>query len=205
MLDLDKQTLAIVTTMATLKGQIAAQAVQVQALRSFATSRNPDVIRAESELAAMRDQLAQMERRSAGGNGDIFVATKNLPASGLEFLRRYRDVKYYEELYELLGKQYEAAVVDEGTNGAIVQVVDPAVPPDKKSLPKRALIVLAFLVVGFLGSYGWAVAGHVTAQLALDPVQGPKIAVIREGLWPFGRWWTRIQRRGRATGEDRGL
>lgn len=198
MLDLDKQTLAIVTAMATLKGQIAAQQVQVQAMRSFATSRNPDVIRAETELAAMRDQLAQFEHSNVGGNGDIFIATKNIPASGLEYLRRYRDVKYYEELYELLGKQYEAAVVDEGTNGAIVQVVDQATPPDKKSRPKRALIVLAFLLVGFMGTYVWAVATEITARLARDPIQGPKLSAIRDGLRPSGRLWTRIRRRTRA-------
>jgi len=196
MLDRDKQTLAIVTTLATLKGQIAAQQVRVQGLRSFATSRNPDLIRAEAELAAMRGQLTQMERSSGGGNGDIFVATKNLPASGLEFLRRYRDVKYFEELYELLAKQYEAAVVDEGTNGVIIQVVDPAMPPDRRSKPRRALVVLVCFVLAFLGACAGVIGSEVMARLALDPVQGPKLAAIRQGLSLPDGLWERIRHGG---------
>jgi tyrosine-protein kinase Etk/Wzc len=198
MLDLDKQTLAIVTAMATLKGQIAAQQVQVQGLRSFATSQNPDVIRAETELAAMQNQLVQFERTSAGGKGDIFVATKDLPSSGLEYLRRYRDVKFYEALYELMGKQYEAAVVDEATNGAIVQVVDPAVAPDKKSRPRRSFVVLAFLACGLIGAYAVAFTSELSARMELDPVDGPKLRTIRMCIPWAGEWrhaWRRLRSR----------
>jgi tyrosine-protein kinase Etk/Wzc len=195
LLDLDKQTLAIVTTIAQLQGGIAAQEVLIQGLRSFGTNQNPEVIRAQQELAAMRAQLANLERRNKGGEGNIYVATKNIPTVGLEYLRRFRDVQYYETIYMVVAKQYEAAVIDESSHGAVVQVVDPAIKPDRKSKPKRSLIVLAFLAIGFVGSCAWAIGTEISARLALDPIQGPKLAAISQGLLPSGRLWNRIRQR----------
>jgi uncharacterized protein involved in exopolysaccharide biosynthesis len=71
------------------------------------------------------------------------LPTARLPAASLEFLRKLRDLKYHETLFELLAKQYEAARIDEARSAPLIQVVDQATPPDKKSWPPRTLIVLA--------------------------------------------------------------
>jgi tyrosine-protein kinase Etk/Wzc len=185
-LDLDKQALAIVTMIADLRGQIAAQEVLVQGLRTGSTERNPDVVRAEGLLTAMQQQLASLERTAKGGEGDIFISTKHLPVSALDYLRRYRDVKYYEAICDVLGKQYDAAVADESTHGDILQVVDKATPPDQKSKPKRALIVLAFSLVGGFAACTWILGTAVLAGIEQDPVKGPKVRSLREKLNPAG-------------------
>ena len=69
--------------------------------------------------------------------------------SGLEYVRRLRDVKYYETIFEILARQFELAKLDEAKEGALIQVVDPAIPPDKRSFPKRSLIVMGATVAGF--------------------------------------------------------
>ena len=69
--------------------------------------------------------------------------------AGLEYIRRLRDVKYYETIFGILARQFEVAKIDEAKQGALIQVVDAAVPPDRRSFPKRALIVLAATVIGF--------------------------------------------------------
>ena len=69
-----------------------------------------------------------------------------------------RDVKYYQMLYELLAKQYEGARLDEAKDSAIIQVLDPAIKPERRARPKRALIVIistlfalfAAIVIAFL-------------------------------------------------------
>ena len=68
----------------------------------------------------------------------------------MEYLRRYRDLKYQETVFELLAKEFEVAKLDEAREGSIIQVVDAAVPPDKKSSPHRALIVLGCYYSFFL-------------------------------------------------------
>ncbi|MGC2477878.1 MAG: GNVR domain-containing protein, partial [Candidatus Sulfotelmatobacter sp.] len=67
----------------------------------------------------------------------------------LEYLRKYRDLKYHETVYELLTKELEIAKLDEAREGEIVQVVDPAVVPDKKSSPHRTLIVIGVTFLAF--------------------------------------------------------
>jgi uncharacterized protein involved in exopolysaccharide biosynthesis len=73
----------------------------------------------------------------------------------MEYLRRFRDLKYHETVFELLAKELEIAKLDEAREGEIVQVVDAAVPPDKKSSPHRLLIVLASTVFAFFAAVSW--------------------------------------------------
>jgi uncharacterized protein involved in exopolysaccharide biosynthesis len=77
--------------------------------------------------------------------------------AGLEYLRHYRDVKYYEAVYELLVKGLEIAKLDEAKEGEIVQVVDQAVPPDQRASPHRTLIVLIAIPLAFLTAVFWVV------------------------------------------------
>jgi tyrosine-protein kinase Etk/Wzc len=77
--------------------------------------------------------------------------------AGLEYLRRYRDLKYYETVYELLTKELEIAKLDEAREGEIVQVVDAAVVPDKKSSPHRTLIVIGMTILAFFVAVFWII------------------------------------------------
>ena len=73
-------------------------------------------------------KLAKMEHNTGEpGNGDLELPTRKLPQAELEYLRRARDLKYHETLYEFLGKQLEAARIDEAKDAVVVQVVDKAV------------------------------------------------------------------------------
>jgi uncharacterized protein involved in exopolysaccharide biosynthesis len=75
--------------------------------------------------------------------------------AGMEYLRRLRDLKYNETVFELLAKELEIATLDEARQGEIVQVVDAAVPPDKKSSPHRTLIVIAMTILAFFVAVFW--------------------------------------------------
>lgn len=128
---------------AEMRGQIAAKEVQLQAMSLFATPQNPDVQRTASELGALRAQLNKFERGS--GHSDASPLQK-------EAVNAYRDVKVQEAVLEVLIKQYEMARVDEAKEGALVQQIDVATPPEKRSKPKRALIVVLSAMSGlFLG------------------------------------------------------
>lgn len=128
---------------AEMRGQIAAKEVQLQAMGRFATSENPDVQRTASELSALRAQLNKYERGS--GHSDASPLQK-------EAVNAYRDVKVQEAVLEVLIKQYEMARVEEAREGALVQQIDVATPFEKRSKPKRSLIVVLSAMSGlFLG------------------------------------------------------
>jgi uncharacterized protein involved in exopolysaccharide biosynthesis len=128
--------------MARLRAGIAIREVALSSLESAATPQNPEVVRQQAELGALRQQLQKLETSGdPGGHGDTFIPTSLVPKVGLEYVRAVRDLKYNETLFELLLKQYEAARIDEAKEAPVVQVVDSAVPPDRKSWPDRPLLV----------------------------------------------------------------
>lgn len=147
MIQPDGQVQAIISTIAQLKGTIAAKEVQLNAMRTFATGQNPDLLRAQEELRGLQAQLGRLEKSRPSKDGDFMVPTGNIPEAGIEYVRSLRNVKYYETMFEMLAKQYELARIDEAKDSSIIQVLDKAVPAERKSKPKRALITL----VGLLG------------------------------------------------------
>jgi uncharacterized protein involved in exopolysaccharide biosynthesis len=121
-------------------------------MRSFAAEDNPDLILAKQELAALQKQLQQLAGSQNDTGSDIVLSKGKATHAGLEYLRRYRDLKYYEAVYELLVKGLEVAKLDEAKEGEIVQVVDQAVPPDQRASPHRTLIVLIGTALAFLAA-----------------------------------------------------
>lgn len=152
LISLDSQARALIESAAYLRAQIAAKQVQIEGMKSYATDQNAGLTQAQQELAGLR---AQMQRLTGSQDIDGMIVPKGqVTEAGLEYMRKLRDVKYYEAEYALLSKQLEIARLDEAREGSLVQVVDPAYAPDKRSFPHRSLIVLAAACAGlFFGVF----------------------------------------------------
>jgi tyrosine-protein kinase Etk/Wzc len=158
------QMAAGIQTIAQTHAQIAVREVQLAALRQSATDENPEVIRLRSEIGDLQGQLSRLQK--GNGNGSTAsIPTSKVPAIQLEYVRKEREVKYHEALFEMLSKQYEAARLDEARDAPIVQVLDPASYPDTKSSPKRAYIMVGGLVLGFLTGCAWVLARDLLHRL----------------------------------------
>jgi tyrosine-protein kinase Etk/Wzc len=135
---------SLIEASARLRAQITAREVQVGAMRGFASDTNPDLQLIQRELGALRAELARVEGSSAQGGGG------GNPPKANENARKLRELRYLEMLQELLVRQTEAARLDEAKDLSLVQVLDSAVPPDRKSAPKRSLIVMIAAACAFL-------------------------------------------------------
>ncbi len=154
---------------AEMRGQIAAKEVQLAAMSKFATPQNPDVQRFAGELSALRSQLKKIEQGSGGDE-------KSSPMQQLA-VKSYRDIKAREAMIGVLVAQYESARLDEAKEGPLIQQVDIAVAPERKSKPKRAIVVLMSAFIGlFLGVVAALIRralrkayedSHAASQLAL--------------------------------------
>lgn len=128
---------------ARLRAEATAAEVRLQTMRGSLADDTPEVRQQQAALAALRAQLTRLEQAS-----DI--------SGGPDYVGKYREFKYQETLFELFAKQYELARVDESREGALIQVVDIASPPERKSKPKRALsavvttLAVALLLVMFV-------------------------------------------------------
>jgi tyrosine-protein kinase Etk/Wzc len=179
----DAQSRTIIQSVADMRAQVAMHEVQLQAMRTYATAENPQVKRAERELAGLRAQLGKMERDTGEiGNGNLEVPTRQLPQAELEYIRRQRDTKYHEALYEFLTKQLEAARIDEAKDAVLVQVVDKAVPPEKRSGPRRTLIVLITGATVFLLSCLGVFVAEIIRRKQQDPYDRARLVLLRHTL-----------------------
>ena len=176
------QARAIIDTVAALSRQIATKEVQLRTMRAFATAQNPDMVRTEEELAGLRAQMRKLEVTQLTRRGDVLIATGSVPSASLEYVRKLRDVKYYEAVCEIIAKQYEIAKMDESREAAIIQVLDNAVAPEKKSKPKRSVIVLLTAVAsGFLCVFGIFIYEAIQRSNA-DPENAARVEALKRSL-----------------------
>lgn len=164
LIQLDGQARVIIESVARLRAEMAAKQVQLESMSTFATSDNPEYIRTEQELQALRGQLEKLEHDKNLEEGDVQIATRNVPAAGLEYIRKYRDVKYHEAIFEMLAKQFEVAKIDEAKSAALIQVLDKAIRPERKSGPPRTVIVLLTSAFAFLLSGTWILTREFTRR-----------------------------------------
>lgn len=150
MIELVGQVKGLIANTAQLQGTIAAKEVQLSSMRSFATANNPELIRVQEEIRGLNDQLFKLNKGQLSKNGDIAIPTGKIPEVSVEYIRSLRDVKYYETIFELLAKQFEMAKIDEAKDANLIQVLDKALPAEKKSGPKSQLIVLGGILGGAL-------------------------------------------------------
>ncbi|HZL68087.1 MAG TPA: GNVR domain-containing protein [Candidatus Limnocylindrales bacterium] len=179
----DAQSRAIIDAVAGIRAQVGIKEVQLQVMRTYATADNPDLKRAEQELAGLRGQLAQLERSTGAlGNGNLEIPTRRLPEVELDYIRRARELKYHEALYEFLSKQLEAARIDEAKEAVVVQVVDKAVVPEKKSGPRRMLIVLVTTAAASFLSCLWVLLAEALRRKQRDPQERERMALLRQSF-----------------------
>jgi len=180
-IQLDSQAKALIETAASLRAQITAREVQIQGMETYATGENSQLIQAQRELESLRAQLAKLGG-SEQANGELLVTKGRVTEAGLEYVRKLRDVKYYETIFEILARQFEVAKLDEAKQGALIQVVDSAVPPDKRSFPKRTMIVLGAIGVGLFVGVFLALAQSGLQRMRADKETGTKLASLRSAL-----------------------
>jgi uncharacterized protein involved in exopolysaccharide biosynthesis len=156
---------------ARLKADVTAAEVRTQVLRGTLADSAPELQRQIAQLSALRAQLARLEQ----------AADANV---GPDYVTKYREFKYREALFELFARQYELARVDESREGALIQIVDPAAPPEYKSKPKRLFIAVAATLLSLLLLGVFILLRHFWRQTAADPEGAEKLARLRAA---FGR------------------
>jgi tyrosine-protein kinase Etk/Wzc len=180
------QAQAVIATIMQLRAQISVSEVELAALRTSATDQNSQVVTLQSQIAGLKAQLSDFEKGHPGAAavaGNVLTPTTQVPAASLAYIRKMRDVRYHEALYEFMARQYEMARVDEAKQGQVIQVVDPALVPDRKSWPPRTLLTLLAFVLGILFASFWTlVNASYQHRILKDPELKAKSEQLRRTL-----------------------
>lgn len=146
---LPSQAKAAISNAAEIQAQIMLEEVGLGVKQKYLSATHEDVVQSKNMVTELRKKLAEMHygnhTRPANGNSratDILPPLANVPQLGLQYARHLREVEVQKTLYELLIQQYELAKIEEAKTIPTVQVLDRAIPPERKYKPKRSLIVI---------------------------------------------------------------
>jgi uncharacterized protein involved in exopolysaccharide biosynthesis len=160
---------AAVEGLAKLKATITAQEIKLASMRGYLADSAPDFKQAQTELSAMRAQMAKTENEEPAGKG-----------KESDYIARYREFKYQETLFELFSKQYEIARVDESREGAVIQVLDIAQAPERKSKPKKAQIAMITTLAATFALLLFVFIRQALRGAAQTPESAQKLALLSQ-------------------------
>lgn len=192
----DSQAAAAIEGIARLRAEMVSKEVQLAALRNSMTDESSEVSTLLAGISRLRKQLNSMS--GSGGGGGVIPSVGNAPSIGVEYIRRLRELKTQEALFEQLTKQFELAKINEARDSSSLQVLDEAVPPLRKSKPKRALIVILAAVTAFFCSVFLVFIKEYLAKLS------PEDSAIMAEMKGTLRGMLRVRRRGQGASGTRG-
>jgi len=141
-ISVDTESRALLETIARVRAQVSAKEIERDSMKAFVTPNHPEYRQVEESLSSLRAELSRLENGRATPGVDRTTVDTSTNSKGIQSIQLLRDVKYYQMLYELLAKQYEAARLDEAKDSSVIQVLDPAITPERRFKPKRAVIVI---------------------------------------------------------------
>lgn len=110
------------------------------------------------------------------------LSAGKLPAAGLQYIRKVREFKYRETLFEILARQYEAARMDESKSASLIQVLDTAVEAEKPSSPVRLAFAAGGALAGVLFAVMIVFVETTVQRWRRDPVRRDKIQLLAKYL-----------------------
>ena len=182
----DSQAAVAIEGIARLRAEMVSKEVQLAALRNSMTDESTEVRTLLAGLNKLKSQLNAMS--GSGGGGGVIPSVGNAPSIGVQYIRYLRELKTQEALFEQLTKQFELAKINEARDSSSIQVLDEAVPPLRKSKPKRSLIVILSAVTAFFCSVFLVFIKEYLAKLS--PEDSAMVAEMKstiKGMLPLRR------------------
>jgi len=143
-ISISDQMKAQIQNLAELEGRLAAVEIELGLLQRTLTPGHPEIVRKQMEISETKRRINAMNdgTRGPADYGTLSVPFARVPGLALEYGRLLRDVKVQETLFGLLTEQHEHAKIQEVKDTPTIQILDVAKAPEKKSRPRR-LIILA--------------------------------------------------------------
>jgi uncharacterized protein involved in exopolysaccharide biosynthesis len=176
LVSMEEQAKVAIEGAAEIKSQIVAAQTELEVYKQFGTEKQIEAVMLKAKIEELQKQLKAIKQgeepaaidskspKNVNGSG-VYIPFADLPRLGMELMRLTREAKVQEKLFALISAQYEMAQIEEVKDVNTVQVLDPAVAPQKKHAPRRraiivtstALTVMASVFLVFLMEYtgGW--------------------------------------------------
>jgi len=178
LIDVKSQLPEVMTVYSSLEADLMSKELKKSVLENLYDKQSPEVKSLGMEINEYQKKLDDLRRQ--GEKGGLMIAMKSLPATTLEYLRRFRQVEINSTLLEFIIPLYEQAKIEEKKDYPILQVIDNGVPPAKKSYPPRALFAL---LAAFFTTLSYLTYTFLKGNV--ERSANPKIIFLREELSHF--------------------
>jgi uncharacterized protein involved in exopolysaccharide biosynthesis len=188
---IEEQAKAAIEGAGKIKGEIIMAQTELEVLKQFGTEKQNEAIMLKSKIDELQNQLERIEKgtprkassdplQMTGSDTDFYIPFDELPALGMQLARLMREAKIQEKVFELMTTEYELAKIEEAKDVNTIQILDKAVAPDKKSSPKRSLIViLSTFMAFFVAVFTAFIMEYIDRLKTEDP---ERYQQIKEGL-----------------------
>ena len=146
--DVTQQGTQAIKAVADLQSELISSQISLDIAQNMMTSSTSAINKLQTKIDVLEEKSRDFQD---GMDGDrvtyLFPSFKKMPELGMEYMRRYRNVKIQSRLLEYTLPMYEQAKIKEQKSIPAVTILDKAHPPKIESAPDRTfiMIVLAFL------------------------------------------------------------
>ena len=169
-LSVEDEWKAVMDQYAELKAQEIEGQIKLNVLEEVASPQHPEVLKVKRNLEAIRKELDRFESTGQNGFGPGFsVPLNKMPEVSVELMRRMRDVEVYNQVYGFVVQQLEQARVMEKKDTPTLEVIDRAVPPQKKAWPRRGFTVISAVIVGLILGFIFSLLLEYRYQVERNP------------------------------------
>lgn len=152
-ISVEDQLRASVEAVAQLSTELYLAEVQLEVFKKTLPPSSSEVLMAQQQVSALRGKLNQLNASGENNSKDFFISINKGPEVGIQFFRLQREMETQALILQFLMPQMEQAKILEEQDKSTMLVLDDPLLPDRKSRPKRALVVIGFLFVAFILLY----------------------------------------------------
>lgn len=175
LIDLTEQSKALVSAMASLKGELLSKQLELSYLTSFSAGDESTAAQLRRQVAVMDAKMKSLEgayendvgpvtrptadaakARRAEQSSSLFPQASTVPKLRFEMTELYRQQKIAETVFLVLTQRFEMAKVNEARDTSTFQILDHAALPTHKSRPPRLQIILAGFILGLIAGIAWS-------------------------------------------------
>lgn len=130
-----------------LQAKLQAKTVELQTVQQFSGPENPQLRSIQSEIAALRAQLAQAEKPAVGAAGPNVSGLSEIAS---QYLNLYRDYRFAQSLYEVYSRSAEQVAVEGlvAESATYIQVVEPThLDPERHYNVSAVALLIALLAL----------------------------------------------------------
>jgi hypothetical protein len=140
----------VIESAAKLKAEIVNTEIEIGLLEPNSRPDNKTLLALKKKL----DQLNEEYDKFDIDSDDYLIAFSDVPELGMQLSKLLRTVKIKNEVYLLLQQQYYKEKIQENRDVPTIDILDEAIPPEKKSAPRivYSTIISSIFVLLLLSS-----------------------------------------------------